>query len=80
MGLVDPLKDVLARKEEVRCGFTSRTAVIHERGYDPEQVEAEIAADNERADAAGNVFDSDPRRTANSGVAQDVALTTGGTK
>jgi len=66
---VDPLKDVLATKEEVRCGFTSRTAVIHERGYDPEQVEAEITADNARADNAGNVYDSDPRKTANNGAA-----------
>jgi lambda family phage portal protein len=67
---VDPLKDVLAKKEEVRCGFTSRSAVIHERGYDPEQIEAETTADNARADAAGNVYDSDPRNTAGTGTAQ----------
>jgi len=71
---VDPLKDVMARKEEVRSGFSSRSAVIHERGYDPEDVDREIAADNQRADELGLVFDSDPRQTANNGAAQQTLL------
>lgn len=70
---VNPLQDVMTEKEMVRCGFKSRTAVIHELGYDPEQVDAEIAADNERADSLGIVTDSDPRQTADSGVAQTAA-------
>jgi lambda family phage portal protein len=67
---VDPLKDVMAKKMEVRCGFTSRSAVIHERGYDPEQIEKETADDNARSDKAGTVYDSDPRQTAGTGAAQ----------
>ena len=67
---VDPLKDVMAAKEAVRCSFTSRTAQIHELGYDPEQVDAEIAADNERADRLGIVSDSDPRKTQDNGGAR----------
>jgi lambda family phage portal protein len=67
---VDPLKDVQAAKEAVRCGFTSRTAVIHESGYDPESVDAEIAADNERADELGIITDSDPRQTQANGGAR----------
>jgi len=70
---VDPLKDVLAKKEEVRCGFTSRSAVVHERGYDPEQVDAEVRADNARADTEPPlIYDSDPRKTAASGIAQQM--------
>ena len=40
--------------------------------------EEEIAQDNERADAAGLVFDSDPRKTAGTGAAQDAALAPAG--
>jgi lambda family phage portal protein len=67
---VDPLKDVLAAKEKVRSGFGSRSGEIHELGDDPEQVDADIAADNERADKLGLVLDSDPRQTAGTGTAQ----------
>lgn len=67
---VDPLKDVLAKKEEVRCGFTSRSAVILDQGEDPEQVDASIAADKKRAEDKGLVFDSDAGQTANNGAAQ----------
>ena len=76
---VDPEKDVKAAKESVRCGFTSRTAVIHETGYDPEAVDAEIAADNERADELGIILDSDPRTTqSNGGARQTAAKPAGG--
>jgi len=67
---VDPLKDVLGMKEAVRSAFTSRASVIREQGYDPEQVDAEIAADNARADELGIVSDSDPRQTQNNGAAR----------
>ena len=72
---VDPLKDVQAAKESVRCGFTSRTAVIHELGYDPEQVDAEIASDNARAKRLGIVSDADPAQTQKNGAAQGTAST-----
>lgn len=50
---VDPLKDVQAGALAVASGFTSRSAIISEMGYDPEIVDAEIAADNERAASLG---------------------------
>jgi len=50
---VDPLKDVQAGALAVEAGFTSRSAIISEMGYDPEIVDAEIAADNERAASLG---------------------------
>jgi len=40
----------------------SRSEAISAFGYDAEDVDAEIAADNRRADALGLVFDSDPRQ------------------
>jgi capsid protein len=58
---VDPLKDLKASTGLVRSGFSSRTQEVAERGLDVEALEEEIHADNERADAAGLVFDSDAR-------------------
>ena len=37
----------------VRCGFKSRAEVVSEMGYDVEEIDAEIAADNERARELG---------------------------
>jgi lambda family phage portal protein len=59
---VDPLKDLKASTGLVRSGFSSRTQEVAERGLDVEALEEEIHADNERADAAGLVFDSDARK------------------
>ena len=60
---VDPLKDLKASTGLVRSGFSSRTQEVAERGLDVEALEDEIMADNERADAAGLVFDSDARKS-----------------
>ena len=68
---VDPMKDVMAEKEAVRAGFKSRDSVVAELGDDPEAVDREIAEGNRRADTLGLVLDTDPRRTAGSGSAQD---------
>ena len=48
-------------KLAIRAGLTSRSEAISAYGYDAEDVDREIAADNARADALGLVFDSDPR-------------------
>ena len=45
----------------MRAGLMSRSEAISAFGYDAEDVDAEIAADNRRADGLGLVFDSDPR-------------------
>ena len=58
---VDPLKEADAMKAAIRSGLMSRSEAISANGYDAEDVDREIAADNARADAFGLVFDSDPR-------------------
>ena len=45
---VDPLKDAKAEIEQIAAGLKSRTQALAERGYDAEQVDAEIAADQAR--------------------------------
>jgi capsid protein len=45
----------------IRAGLLSRSQAISAFGYDAEDIDREIAADNARADALGLVFDSDPR-------------------
>jgi capsid protein len=48
-------------KLAIRAGLMSRSEAISGNGYDAEDVDREIAADNARADDLGLVFDSDPR-------------------
>lgn len=70
---INPVQDIQARREEVRAGFRSRSEIVSERGYDAEQVDAEIAADNKRADGLELVFDSDGRTDAKGGVPAEQA-------
>jgi lambda family phage portal protein len=58
---VDPLKETEAMKSAIRSGLMSRSEAISANGYDAEDVDNEIAADNARADSLGLVFDSDAR-------------------
>ena len=53
---VDPLKDARAEIEQIEAGLKSRTQAIAERGFDAEQVDAEIAADKARERSLGLVF------------------------
>ncbi len=64
---VDPLKDMNAEVVAVRAGFKPRSAVINEMGYDEEDVDRQVAADNSRSDSLGLTFDSDPRKTTGNG-------------
>jgi capsid protein len=50
---VDPMKDVQAEILAIDAGLKSRSQAISERGYDAEQVDAEIAADKARTDTLG---------------------------
>lgn len=50
---VDPKKDAEAEILMVNAGFKSRAQVVTGLGYDPEQVDAEIAADTARAKRLG---------------------------
>lgn len=53
---VDPLKDARAEIEQIEAGLKSRTQALAERGYDADQVDAEIAADRERERSLGLAF------------------------
>jgi lambda family phage portal protein len=61
---VDPLKDARAEIEQIEAGLKSRTQALAERGYDADQVDAEIAADRARERQLGLSFgsaSSDPK-------------------
>lgn len=47
---VDPKKEIESQVLAVANGFTSRSKIVMEHGWDPEELDREIAADNERAD------------------------------
>lgn len=68
--LLDPGKDLAALETELRLGALSYPTMLAQRGIDPEEHIAAIAAFFEKADAKGLVFDGDPRRTARSGTLQ----------
>ena len=55
---VDPMKDARAEIEQIDAGLKSRTQALAERGYDAEQVDAEIAADKAREKSLGLSFRS----------------------
>ncbi len=57
---VDPLKDAKAEIEQIGAGLKSRSQALAERGYDAEQVDAEIAADREREQRLGLSFGATP--------------------
>jgi lambda family phage portal protein len=64
---INPVQDVQAKRDEVRSGFKSRRQQVSEAGDDVEQIDAEVATDNARADLAGLSFDSDGRRAIGKG-------------
>lgn len=61
---VDPEKEINAAMKGIRAGLTTRTEVIASTGYDPEEIDAEWAADRDRAEELGNVYETDPAKDA----------------
>lgn len=70
---VDPLKDALAIKMQMRLGLLNWGQAVAEAGWDPRQQVKDIAKWNEALDGAGVILDGDPRRTGGAGGAQDAA-------
>lgn len=64
---VDRKTDAEAALIEMRAGLRSRREVIESSGRDPDDVDAEIALDNENRDRLGIVLDSDPRQMTKAG-------------
>lgn len=73
MPMLDPDKEGTAFQRLVRNGFESFSEVARERGYDPDELIAELKADNEKLDAAGLQLDSDPRHMTQAGQLQGSA-------
>lgn len=67
---IHPVQDVQSRILERRAGFRSRAEIVSETGRDIDDVDAEIAAEDARADEKKMVLDSDPRRTSYGGASQ----------
>lgn len=58
---INPKDEVEADERRVKAGFASRTGIARARGYEAVDVDAEQAADNERADGKGLKHSSDGR-------------------
>lgn len=65
--MIDPTKEIPASIDAIRAGLSSRSDEIASLGKDPEDVYKKQQKDNEKADEAGLVLDSDPRKTDQSG-------------
>ncbi len=57
---VEPEKDIKAAVRRIRAGLSSRSLEAAKLGLDVEELDRQIAADNERARELGLVLDSDP--------------------
>jgi capsid protein len=68
--MIEPDKEGLAYQRNIRTGIMSLPDAIRERGYDPDELFAEVAATNEKLDRLGLVFDCDPRRMTQQGLMQ----------
>jgi lambda family phage portal protein len=65
-----PVQDVASDVKAIRAGLQSRSSTILGRGDDPEQVDAEIAEDDKRAEGYGLVLESNAKHVSNAGVTQ----------
>jgi capsid protein len=64
------VQDVASDVKAIRAGLQSRSSTILGRGDDPEQVDAEIAEDDKRAEGYGLVLESNAKHVSNAGVTQ----------
>ncbi|GGG51645.1 phage portal protein [Caldovatus sediminis] len=71
--MVDPLKDSLALKTQVRSLFMPPQEAVGQFGYEWGEVVEMFRQANADMDEAGIISDIDPRRTAGAGGAQDAA-------
>jgi lambda family phage portal protein len=75
--MIDPEKEGLAAQRLLRIGGLSWAEWIRERGYDPDQVLAEIAETNAKLDKLGIILDCDPRHTSQQGQPRETAKSGG---
>ena len=65
---VDPQKEISAVVLAIRAGLMSRDQAVALYGFDAEILDREVALANERTDALGVVYDSDPRYRSKTGL------------
>lgn len=70
MPLIEPDKESLALQREVRNGSQTLSDALRERGYDPDELFEERAAELKKLDGLGIVVDTDPRKTTQAGQIQ----------
>ena len=68
--MLDQAAEVRASVAEIRSGLGSRSEAVAKRGWRVEEIDAEIAADNARADRLNLVLDCDPRKITQQGQEQ----------
>ncbi|MFT4118695.1 phage portal protein [Bradyrhizobium sp.] len=68
--MLDPTREVPAIIKAVRGGLMTQPEAIRAQGQDPDEFLEESKEWNAKADAAGIVLDSDPRKITNGGQAQ----------
>jgi hypothetical protein len=73
MPMLEPDKEGLAYQRNIRTGIQTLSEAIRERGYEPDELFAEMASDNKKLDAFGLVLDSDPRKMNQAGQLQGTA-------
>ena len=59
---VNPKDDIVSSQEAIRAGLSTRSLEVAANGHDAEAIDAQQAADNERADRLGLSYDSDGRK------------------
>ncbi len=70
IAMLDERAETAATVSKIRAGLTSRSEAVSATGWNIEDIDAEIAADNARADRLNLVLDSDPRKTTMQGMEQ----------
>jgi capsid protein len=70
ISMLDEKSETAAVIAKIRAGLMSRCEAVSAMGWSAEDIDAEIAADNQRADSLGLVLDSDPRKTTVQGQEQ----------
>ena len=74
LAMIDPDKEGTAYGRNIRLGIQTLREALQERGYDPDAVLVERAADDQMLDDLGLILDSDPRQTTQQGQLQGKAV------
>ena len=74
-GWVDPMKEVQAYKEAVRCGFKTQAQVIAESGGDLEELLTARKSEIELAESLGLKFDTEPETVTDTQTSTKVSET-----